>query len=143
MDNGVVLMPGVSVNNLDGAFADVEGRNFRPWPDVPSGTAVQSEHGQGVELADSDARALPEIVVYEHINFGGASWRTNLNYFYVGGWWNDRISAIVIVRGTWRFYQDRDYRGRFWDLRGPGYYPWVVAAGIPNDIISSFRCIAL
>ena len=143
MDHGTVLMPGVLVSKLDGAFADVEGPNFSPWPDEPSGTATQSERGQGVQLADTDARALPEVQIFEHINFGGASWRTNLNYLYVGGWWNDRTSSIIVVRGTWRFYQHRNYQGAYWDLRGPAYYPWVEAANIPNDIISSFRCIAL
>jgi hypothetical protein len=86
MGNGIVLVPEILVNRLDGAFADVEGRSFSPWPDEPSGTATQSERGQGLQLAETDARSLPEVVVYEHINFSGAAWRTNLNYLYVGSW---------------------------------------------------------
>ncbi len=66
-----------------------------------------------------------------------------MNYLYVGGWWNDKVSSIIVVRGTWRFYQHRDYKGAYWDLSGPAYYPWVEDANIPNDIISSFQCIAL
>ncbi|MGH4011757.1 MAG: beta/gamma crystallin-related protein [Pseudonocardiaceae bacterium] len=143
MDNETVLVPAVALDKLAGAFPDTEGSNFRRWPDRPTGTAAQSERGQGVTFADTDARVLPEIVVYQDINFGGASWRTNLNYLYVGSWWNDKISAIIVVRGTWRFYQHRDYKGAYWDLRGPAYYPWVEDANIPNDIISSFRVIAL
>lgn len=142
MDNGIVWMPGVALNKLDGAFADVQGTHFNQWPEKPSGIATRSERGGGFQLVAAN-RELPEIEVFEHINFGGASWRTNLNYLYVGGWWNDRISSIIVVRGTWRFYQHRDYQGAYWDLTGPNYYPWVEDANIPNDIISSFKCIAL
>jgi hypothetical protein len=83
---------------------------------------------------------LPELVVYEHINWGGAEWRLNLNAKYVGDAWNDRISSIVIVRGVWRFFLDSDFRRAAGDL-GPGYYDIVEKYGIPNDAISSFQCI--
>ncbi len=83
----------------------------------------------------------PEVVIYEHRNFGGREWRTNLGWGYVGGSWNDRVSAIIVVSGKWRFHEHRDFQGRYWDL-SPGYYEWVEAAGIPNDIISSFRAIS-
>ena len=85
---------------------------------------------------------MPEVVVYVDKDFGGAEWRTNLSYSYVGDWWNDKISAIIVVSGTWRFWEHKDFQGRHWDL-GPGYYPWVEAAGIPNDVISSFQAISV
>lgn len=86
--------------------------------------------------------ALPEVVVYWDKDFRGASWRTNLNYSYVGGYWNDRISSIIVVSGIWEFYEHKDYGG--WAVRlGPGYYHWVEEVGIPNDKISSFKCISL
>jgi hypothetical protein len=93
--------------------------NLKDWPSKPSGTAARSERGGGIKL-DATARVLPEVVVYEHIDFGGAEWRTNLNYSWVGSWWNDRISSIIVVTGTWRFYEHKDFQGRHWDL-GPGY----------------------
>jgi hypothetical protein len=84
---------------------------------------------------------VPELVVYWDINFGGESWRTNLNYSYVGDHWNDQISSIIVVAGTWQFWRDANFRsgiaGERWVL-GPGYYPWVQAVGIQNDTISSF-----
>jgi Beta/Gamma crystallin len=88
------------------------------------------------------ASRLPEMTIYEHIDFGGANARTNLNWYYVGDWWNDRISSIVIASGVWQFFQHSHYQGASWVL-GPGYYRWVEAANIPNDIISSFQCIQL
>jgi hypothetical protein len=83
---------------------------------------------------------VPELVVYWDINFGGESWRTNLNYSYVGDHWNDQISSIIVVSGTWQFWRDAGFSGvgdSPWILT-PGYYPWVEAVGIPNDTISSF-----
>jgi hypothetical protein len=100
----------------------------------------------GARLADLQPTAAgglhaPEVVVYENRNFDGAEWRTNLGWGYVGDFWNDKISSIIVVSGVWRFWQDAGLSGNHWDL-GPGYYDWVVAAGIPNDIISSFQPIS-
>ena len=63
---------------------------------------------------------LPEIVLYDHAGFGGAYARTNLSFHYVGDFWNDRISCLIVVSGVWRFYRDEYYKGDHWDL-GPGY----------------------
>jgi hypothetical protein len=64
---------------------------------------------------------LPELVVYDHIGFGGAYARTNLSFHYIGDFWNDRISCLIVVSGVWRFYRDEYYKGDHWDL-GPGFY---------------------
>ncbi len=40
---------------------------------------------------------LPELVVYDHIGFKGAYARTNLSFHYIGDFWNDRISSLIIV----------------------------------------------
>ncbi len=39
---------------------------------------------------------LPELVIYDHIGFSGAYARTNLSFYYVGDFWNDRISSIKV-----------------------------------------------
>ncbi len=64
---------------------------------------------------------LPEIIVYDHIGFKGAYARTNLSFHYLGDFWNDRISCVIVVSGVWRFYRDEYYKGDYWDL-GPGFY---------------------
>ena len=72
---------------------------------------------------------LPELVLYDHIGFKGSYARTNLSFHYVGDYWNDRMSCVIVVSGVWRFYRDDYYKGPHWDL-GPGYY-------------ESFHCITL
>jgi len=85
---------------------------------------------------------LPELVLYDHPGFKGAFARTNLSFNYVGDYWNDRISCLVVVSGVWRFYRDDYYKGPYWDL-GPGYYESFFAEKGPDDVVSSFQAIAL
>ena len=85
---------------------------------------------------------LPEIVLYDHTGFGGAYARTNLSFHYIGDFWNDRISCLIVVSGVWRFYRDDYYKGPYWDL-SPGYYESFFAEKGPDDVVSSFKAIAL
>jgi len=73
-----------------------------------------------VEVEPSkDITRLPEVVLYDHIGFKGSYARTNLSFHYVGDYWNDRMSCVIVVSGIWRFYRDDYYKGPYWDL-GPG-----------------------
>ena len=85
---------------------------------------------------------LPELVIYDHIGFKGAYARTNLSFHYIGKFWNDRISCVIVVSGVWRFYRDEYYKGDYWDL-GPGYYESFFTEKGPDDVVSSFQAIAL
>ena len=85
---------------------------------------------------------MPELVIFDHIGFKGAACRTNLSFHFLGNFWNDRISSLIIVSGVWRFYRDEYYKGPYWDL-GPGYYESFFAEKGPDDVVSSFQCIAL
>ena len=85
---------------------------------------------------------LPELVVYDHTGFKGAYARTNLSFHYVGDYWNDRISCLIVVSGVWRFYRDEYYKGDHWDL-GPGFYESFFTSKGPDDVVSSFQAIAL
>ena len=71
---------------------------------------------------------LPEIVIYDHVGFKGAYARTNLSFHYLGDFWNDRISSLIVVSGVWRFYRDEYYKGDHWDL-GPGFYECFFTEG--------------
>ena len=88
------------------------------------------------------ASSLPEVVIYDHVGFRGAYARTNLSFLYLGDFWNDRISSLIVVRGVWRFYRDEYYKGDHWDL-GPGFYECFFKDRGPDDVISSFQAIAL
>ena len=48
----------------------------------------------------------------------------------------------IVVSGVWRFYRDDYYKGPHWVL-GPGYYESFFAEKGPDDVVSSFQCIAL
>ena len=104
-----------------------------------------SYHSCASETGDAhtvhDAR-LPEVVIYDHVGFKGDFARTNLSFHYLGDFWNDRISALIVVSGVWRFYRDEYYKGDYWDL-GPGYYESFFTSKGPDDVVSSFQCIAL
>ena len=100
-------------------------------------------HAAGQEEPKAgDIARLPELVIYDHICFGGAYARTNLSFHYIGDFWNDRISSLIVVSGVWRFYRDEYYKGDHWDL-GPGYYESFFTAKGPDDVVSSFQAIAL
>jgi hypothetical protein len=85
---------------------------------------------------------LPEIVVYDHVGFKGAYARTNLSFHFLGNFWNDRISSVIVVNGVWRFYRDEYYKGDHWDL-GPGFYESFFTEAGPDDVVSSFQAISL
>ncbi|HWD39885.1 MAG TPA: peptidase inhibitor family I36 protein [Fimbriimonas sp.] len=82
---------------------------------------------------------LPDITVYEDIDYGGNAWRTSFAYSYVGDDWNDKISSFVIHAGYFQFYADANFITPVGGLLGPGYYHWVADVGIPNDVISSWH----
>jgi hypothetical protein len=85
---------------------------------------------------------LPELLIYDHIGFKGAYARTHFSFHYIGDYWNDRISCIVVVSGIWRFYRDEYYKGPHWDL-GPGYYESFFTEKGPDDVVSSFQVVEL
>lgn len=85
----------------------------------------------------TNLKSLPEVVVYENIDYGGHHHRTNLNMQVIGRDLHDQISSIIVVQGKWRFYRDPHFLGDYWDL-DVGYYP---SLGSATDVISSFQCI--
>jgi hypothetical protein len=101
--------------------------------------ACATETGEPHTLRDA---RLPEIVIYDHVGFKGAFARTNLSFNYLGDFWNDRISSLIVVSGVWRFYRDEYYKGDHWDL-GPGFYECFFKDKGPDDVISSFKAIKL
>jgi hypothetical protein len=98
----------------------------------------------------------PEVVVFEDAGFGGLQRRFNYDvsnatwyHAYLPGElqyrnWNDLISSVIVISGTWQFFSDIDYGGahsyevkpgRYWYVEGP-------EVNIANDKISSFKVIS-
>lgn len=109
-DNQVVV-------NVRGVVDNQPGPNSPPPPPPPSGG---------------------DVVFYEHINFGGASFSSAGDIFFVGWDWNDRISSIHIPPGRTIFiYQDWHYEGPVLqltgdipDLRNHGANDWISSVQI-------------
>jgi hypothetical protein len=90
---------------------------------------------------------LPEVVVYKDSQFSGGEWRFNLppgwGWSYVGDDWNDTISSVVVVSGTWQFFDHAGFHGPE-TIVGPGYYQFVEdpSFNMVNDTISSLICLS-
>jgi hypothetical protein len=72
----------------------------------------------------SDGRSIPMIGLFEHFKFVGGAELTFANWRYVGDWWFNKISSIIIITGVWEFFSAKDYQGDCWIL-GPGLYDKV------------------
>ena len=128
------LVPKTELAPENGAVIDTK------WKVGPlSYHACASEAGDAHSVHNAP---MPELVIFDHVGFKGAACRTNLSFHYLGDFWNDRISSVIIVSGVWRFYRDDYYKGDFWDL-GPGFYESFFKDRGPDDVISSFQAIEL
>lgn len=89
---------------------------------------------------------MPQVIVYQDVNFGGNSWFTSLNpgwgWSYVGDNWNDSISSVIVLAGTWQFFENAGFNGASTTV-GPGWYTWVENPqfNMQNDSISSILCV--
>jgi hypothetical protein len=83
---------------------------------------------------------MAAVELYNDSNFRRRLVETNSDTPNVGDRVNDRVTSIVINKGTWRFFTDSQYRGVSADF-GPGRYPNIGLGTLPNDSITSFRRI--
>ncbi|GMO12951.1 MULTISPECIES: beta/gamma crystallin-related protein [unclassified Bradyrhizobium] len=129
------LVPVHALNAANGSMVDLQSPLIKSMPKKGKVFEQGDTTSAKFEMAEGCIR-LPEIVIYEHANWGGASAQTSLNWNYVGDWWNDKISSIVVLGGHWRLFEHTNFGGQSWDF-APGQY-----AQIPNDIVSSFKLIS-
>jgi Beta/Gamma crystallin len=89
---------------------------------------------------------MPQVIVYQDGNFGGNSWLTSIapgwGWNYVGDNWNDQISSVIVLSGTWQFFENGGFTGASTTV-GPGWYTWVENPqfNMQNDSISSILCV--
>jgi hypothetical protein len=92
---------------------------------------------------------MPSIIVFKDADFPFAdqTWEFSLppgwGYGYVGDGWNDSISSVIVLSGTWQFFENAGFSGASTTV-GPGWYTWVENPqfNMQNDTISSILCVS-
>jgi len=96
---------------------------------VPPATA-----GEAVRSAGD----MPQIIAFDNENFLGDHTHILGDMKDLGKWGNS-ISSMVILSGTWDFFDNEDFQGTKITTLGPGTYPKVADKGIKDNSISSIR----
>jgi hypothetical protein len=81
---------------------------------------------------------MPQIIVFDDDNFLGDHAHVFGNMKDLGRWGNS-ISSIIIISGTWDFFDDEEFKGTKMATLGPGMYPRVTDKGFKDNSISSIR----
>jgi hypothetical protein len=81
---------------------------------------------------------MPQIIVFDNDNFLGDHTHVLGDLKDLGKWGNS-ISSMIILSGTWEFFDDEDFKGTQMATLGPGMYPRVADKGIKDNSISSIR----
>jgi hypothetical protein len=89
----------------------------------------------------SRAGEMPQIIAFEGTELTGD--HTHL----VGemrrlGKWDNSISSLIILSGTWEFFDDDNFTGTKMATLGPGVYPRVTEKGLKDNSISSIRLVS-
>jgi Beta/Gamma crystallin len=87
------------------------------------------------EAASSSAPAA-QIVAFDNEEFLGDHVHIFGNMKDLGKWGNS-ISSMVILSGTWEFFDDEDFTGTSMGTLGPGTYADVTKHGLKNNSVSS------
>jgi hypothetical protein len=80
----------------------------------------------------------PQIVAFDNEDFLGDHIHIFGNMKDLGKWGNS-ISSMIILSGTWEFFDDEDFKGTKMGDLGPGMYADVADKGLKNNSISSVR----
>jgi Beta/Gamma crystallin len=89
------------------------------------------------EAASSSAPAA-QIVAFDNEDLLGDHVHIFGNMKDLGKWGNS-ISSMVILSGTWEFFDDEDFTGTSMGTLGPGTYADVTKHGLKNNSVSSVR----
>ena len=106
----------------------------------------QKEEGQQQINDDNKQKeSFPEVIIYENSNFSGAQQRINGSIPNIGLEWNDKISSVIVISGTWQFFDHENYGGDSSKQIGPGYYDdlSIPEFNLNDNTISSFKVISL
>jgi hypothetical protein len=96
---------------------------------VPPATAGEAMRSAG---------DMPQIIAFDNEDLLGDHTHILGDMKDLGKWGNS-ISSMVILSGTWDFFDDEDFKGTKIATLGPGMYPKVTDKGIKDNSISSIR----
>jgi hypothetical protein len=81
---------------------------------------------------------IPQIIVFDNEDFSGDHTHIFGNMQDLGKWENS-ISSIIVLSGTWEFFDDEEFKGTKMGSLGPGMHKDVTEKGLKNNSISSIR----
>src|SRR6266540_7376479 len=58
------------------------------------------------------------------------------------GKWDNSISSMIILSGTWEFFNEENSQGKSMAKLGPGKYANVTPHGLKDNSISSIRLVS-
>ena len=87
------------------------------------------------------AGELPQVIVFDGNDFTGDHTHVVGDMRRLGKWENS-ISSLFILSGTWEFFDDDDFTGTKMGPLGPGAYPRVTEKGLKDNSISSIRLVS-
>jgi hypothetical protein len=87
------------------------------------------------------AGELPQIIAFDGAELTGDHTHIVGDIRRLGKWENS-ISSLIIVSGTWEFFDDDDFTGTNMATLGPGVYPRVTEKGLKDNSISSIRLVS-
>jgi Beta/Gamma crystallin len=100
---------------------------------APSGTAGEATRPAG---------DMPQIIVFDNDNFLGDHTHVFGDMKDLGKW-NNSISSLIILSGTWEFFDAKDFQGtKMGGQLGPGMYPRVTDKNLKDNSISSIRLVS-
>src|SRR5437762_2616647 len=64
---------------------------------------------------------MAKIVLFKDINYGGGALvLTGADSDLGPQGWNDKVSSLIVIDGTWNLYKDSNYGGTKWSVSANG-----------------------
>ena len=87
------------------------------------------------------AGEVAQIIAFDKENFEGDHTHIFGDMPKLGRWDNS-ISSMVILSGTWEFFDDQNFQGTPMAKLGPGRYANATQYGLKDNSISSIRLVS-
>jgi len=87
------------------------------------------------------AGEMPQIIAFDGSDFTGDHAHIFGDMPKLGKWDNS-ISSLIILLGTWEFFDNDNFTGTKMAQLGPGLYPRVTDKGLKDNSVSSIRLVS-